>query len=59
MQKAPLISVGILCDDVCIITLDKQDMPVQKNGKEIIKGTRNKKTGMWEVSLETKKLKMW
>ena len=28
-------------------------MPVQKNGQEINKGTRTKKTGMWEVTLET------
>ena len=27
-------------------------MSVQKNGQEIIKGTRNKQTGMWEVTLE-------
>ena len=26
-------------------------MSIQKNGEEIIKGTRNKKTGMWEVPL--------
>ena len=28
-------------------------MPVHKNGQEIIKDTSNKKTGMWEVPLET------
>ena len=28
-------------------------MPFHKNGQEIIKGTRNKKTRMWEVPLET------
>ena len=28
-------------------------MSVQKNGQEIVKGTRNKKTGMLEVPLET------
>ena len=28
-------------------------MSVQKNGQEIIKGTRNKKTGLWEVPLDT------
>ena len=44
---APLISLGLLCDGGCNITLDKKDMSVQKNGQEIIKGTRNKITGMW------------
>ena len=28
-------------------------MTFQNNGQEIIKGTRNKQTGMWEVTLET------
>ena len=27
-----------------------------ENGQEIIKGDRNKQTGMWEVPLETKQL---
>ena len=31
-------------------------MSVQKNGQEIIKSTRNKQTGMWEVSLKIKQL---
>ena len=51
MQTAPLISLGVLCDYGCTITLDKQEMSIQKNGEEIIKGTRNKNTGMWEVPL--------
>ena len=49
MNTAPLISLGVLYDYGCTITLDKQEMSVHKNGQEIIKGTRNKKTGMWEV----------
>ena len=53
MKTAPLISLGVLCDYGFTITLDKQDMSVQKNGQERIKRTRNKKTGMWEVTLET------
>ena len=53
MNTAPLISFGLLCDDGCTITLDKQEISVENNGQEIIKGTRNKKNGMWEVPLET------
>ena len=53
MQRYPLISLGVLCDYGCTNTLDKQDMSVQKNEKETIKGTRNKKTGMWEVPMVT------
>ena len=53
MKTAPIISLGVLCYDGCTITLDKQDMPVQKNGQEIVKVTRNKQTEMWKVPLET------
>ena len=48
---SPIISLRLLCDDIYIITIDKQEISIQKNGKYIIKGTRKKKTGMWEVSL--------
>ena len=51
MQIAPLILLGVLCDNVCTTTLDKQEISTHKNGEETIKGTRNKKTGMWEVPL--------
>ena len=43
--------MGVLCNDGCTITLEKIEMSIQKNGEEIIKGTINKKTGMWEVPL--------
>ena len=55
MKTRPLISLGVLCYDGCTITLDKQEMKVHNNVHEIIKGTRNNKTGMWEVPLETQK----
>ena len=53
MKTSPLILLGFLCDGGCTITLDKQEMSVQKNGQEIIKGTRNNKTVIWEVPLKT------
>ena len=53
MKKSPLISLGDLCDYGCTIKLDKQEMSVQKNVQEIIKGTGNKKIGTWELPLET------
>ena len=52
MKTAPLISLVVLCDDRCTITLDNQDMSVQNNVQELIKGTKNKQTVMWEVPLE-------
>ena len=45
--------MGVLCDDGLTITLDNKEISVQKNVQEIIKGTRNKQTGMWGVPLET------
>ena len=50
-QTTPLIILGVLCYYGCTIPLDKQAMSIQKNGEEIIKGTRKKKKGMWEVTL--------
>ena len=51
IQTAALISLVVLCDYGCTITIDKQEMSIQNNQEEIIKGTRNKNTGMWEVPL--------
>ena len=44
MQTSPLILLGVLCDYGCTITLDKQEISIQNNGEEIIKGIINKKT---------------
>ena len=33
MQTDPLISLGVLCDDGCTITLDKQAISIHNNGK--------------------------
>ena len=46
MYTDPLISLGVLCDDGCTNTLDKQAMSIHNNGEETIKGTKNKKTRM-------------
>ena len=54
MKTPPLISLGVSCDDRFTITQDKQDILVQKIGREIIKGTINKQIGMWEIPMETK-----
>ena len=33
MQTAPLISLGVLCNYGCTITLEKQEMSIHKNGE--------------------------
>ena len=43
--------MGVLCDDGCTVTIDQIDTSIQNNGEEVIKGTINKKTGMWELPL--------
>ena len=52
MRIDPLISLGVLCDDGYTITLDKQEISVQKNEQNNIKVIRNKQTVTWEVPLE-------
>ena len=53
IKTAPLIFLRVLLDNVCITKLYKQDMSVQNNEQQIIKFTRNNKTVIWEVTLET------
>ena len=47
MRAAPLISLGVLCNDGYTVTLYQQETPVQKYGQKIIKDIINKQTGMW------------
>ena len=47
IKTSPLISLGVLCDDRCTITLENKYTTVQKNGQQKIKRTRNKKN--WNV----------
>ena len=49
MKATPLISLGVLCDNGCT----RQAIYVSPEKLTIImKVTRNKQTGMWEVSLK-------
>ena len=49
--------LGEICDDGCTITLEQQNTAVQNNIQKKLRGTRNKQTGMWEVTLLTKQSK--
>ena len=53
IKTSPLISLGVLCDDGCTITLYKQTMKVQNNRQQILAGYRNKHTRMWEAPFTT------
>ena len=43
MKIAPLISLGVLCDDGCTITLDKKDIPVHKMDNKSLKAPETRK----------------
>ena len=47
----PLISLGQLCDDGCVVTLTRTEMRVTKDARPVMTGTRNKFTRMWEVDI--------
>ena len=51
MITSPLISLGVLCYDVFTITLYRQNMLVQNNVLKLLRCTRNKQIGMWEVPM--------
>jgi hypothetical protein len=51
LHSASLISLGQLCDDDCIITLNKQSLQVIKNNKVIMQGTRNVTDGLWDIPI--------
>ena len=43
LKSSSLISLGQLCDDNCVITLDKKALEVRNNNELVIKGTINMK----------------
>jgi hypothetical protein len=51
LQSASLISLGQLCDDNCVVTLDKNELQVKKNNKLLLKGTRNPSDGLWDIPI--------
>ena len=49
--RVNLISLGQLCDDGCIIHLQKRNIKIYKHNKILMKGERNKNNGMWEIEI--------
>lgn len=45
------MSLGELCDDNCIITLNTIKLKVCKNNKIIMQGVRNQKYGLWDMPI--------
>ena len=51
LGSASLISLGQLCDDGCRVVLRKKYLDVVKNGKVILKGTRNRQDKLWDIPI--------
>ena len=51
LTENPLVSLPVLADNGCIISLEKTSIDIRRNGKEVMKGYREKKTGLWRVKI--------
>jgi hypothetical protein len=47
-----LILVGQLCDNGCSVTFTQEQVTVSKNGKCLIYGSRDPRSGLWRVDLK-------
>ena len=56
LKNTTLISAGQLCDDDCIVTLDKNNAYVHKHDNLVLTGTRNKRDGLWDIQVPLVKL---
>ena len=53
LRSASLVSLGQLCDDDCVVILDKNKIIVKKDNKIALKGHHNPTDGLWDISLTT------
>ena len=51
LSSATLLSAGQLCEDDCIITLDKHTTCITEQGHTILTGKRNSSDGLWDIKL--------
>jgi hypothetical protein len=54
--KAPLLSLGQLCDDGCDVHLSKTKLTASKDNTIILEGYRNHSDGLWDVPIPQPKL---
>jgi hypothetical protein len=47
-----LISVGQLCDNECSVTFTQYQVRVSRNGKDVMYGSRDRKSRLWRVNLK-------
>jgi hypothetical protein len=51
-MKQPLLSIPLLADDGCKISLTKDNIVVTKNGKIILKGIRDEVSTLWMIPIK-------
>jgi hypothetical protein len=49
-----LISVGQLCDNECSVIFTQDQVTVSRNGKDVMYGSRDRKSRFWRVNLKQK-----
>ena len=55
LQNESLLSIGQFCDDDCIAIFTKLYVHILKNNDIILRGNRNKKDNLWDISLPSKR----
>ena len=53
LKTGSLISIGKFSDNDCVALFGKYNLKVFKNGKIVIRGTRNPSNGLWNIPLQT------
>ena len=53
LKSASLVSLGQLCDNDCVVILNKNEIIVKKKNKTVLKGHHNFTDGLWDISLST------
>lgn len=56
LKNATLLSAGQLCDDGCVIKLDKDRAHVYKNNHLLFQGIRNPRDGLWDMNIPVHQL---
>ena len=51
LQSSSLISLGQLCDNDCVIHLNKHELKVIKNQEVVMRGFRNQQDGLWDIPI--------
>ena len=51
LHSATLLSAGQLCDDNCVVVLDKNKAHVYKNNQKVLEGKRNFSDRLWDIEL--------